>query len=126
MTIALPFYGSPTSAYRADMTGRRAPFGEADDAWIAAAAQLHLATTTKSQIAQRQYLFEALSIALDCIGDEAIDAFVAREWFGRHSMTEALVVLADRIIEAGAYRLAAKLLDDLVMPAARLTPLERG
>lgn len=117
---------TPASAYRADSVGRDRPFGGEDDQWLAAAAQLHLAAATRSQVAQRQYLLEALSIALDCIGDEPIDAFVAREWFGRHSMTEALVVLADRMIEAGAYRLAAVMLDDLVLPAARLSALERG
>jgi tetratricopeptide (TPR) repeat protein len=126
MSLALPSVWSPTSAYRADSLGREGPFGLEDELWLAAAAQLHLAATTKNQVAQRQYLFEALSITLDCLGDEAIDAFVAREWFGRHSMAEALVVLADRIIEAGAYRLAAVMLDDLVLPAARLSTLERG
>jgi hypothetical protein len=108
------------------MARRTAPFGPHDDLWLAAASQLRLAATSPSEIGQRQYLLEALSIAIDAVGEEAIDRFVDREWLGRHSFVEALVVLVERLIEAGAVYLAGVILDDLALPAARLNALENG
>jgi tetratricopeptide (TPR) repeat protein len=120
------FTGSPTAAYRADMDGRGRPFGPKDALWLAAASELHLSATAKSQIPQRQHLLEALSMAIDIVGDEAIDRYVNREWFGKHSFHEALVVLADQIIDAEAYGLGAVILMALLIAIPRLKPLERG
>ena len=126
MNASLPFTGSPTAAYRADMNGRGAPFGPKDALWLAAASELHLAATARTQIPQRQHLLEALSLAIDIVGDEKIDRYVTREWFGRHAFHEALFLLASDVLDAGAHRLASVMLEDMIAAVPRLKALDRG
>lgn len=117
-------FPAPGAAYRADLQGRSAPFGVADDAWLAAATELHLAATSRA--GPQHHLDAALGAASDLLGDERIQAFAAREWLGERSWADPLVVLADTIYYDGARHLAALMLDDLRRVATDLTPVQLG
>lgn len=119
-----PPFSAPAAAYRADMATRDHSFGEDEDL-IAAATHLHAAAKAKGAPA-REYLFEALGVAIDSLGDERIDAFVQCEWDGQRSYVEALAALIQSMQDRGALHLAALMLDDLLMAARDITPLERG
>jgi tetratricopeptide (TPR) repeat protein len=120
MTSAL----APTDAYRLD-AAHSGGFGASDDAWLVAASHLRLASTASGN-ARRDNLYSAIGTAIDLLGDEAIDAWAAREWQRDLGYAEPLMVLAERIVEAGALNLAATMLDLLIAVADDLTPVQRG
>ncbi|MGH7636077.1 MAG: hypothetical protein ACREOK_00370 [Gemmatimonadaceae bacterium] len=117
-------FPAPGAAYRADTLGRAEPFGPSDDLWLAAATELHFAATMRGS--PQDHLFSAIGIAIDLIGDERVEAFAAREWLGKRSEVDAIVVLADSIYYGGARNLAALMLDDIRRVATDLTPLQLG
>jgi hypothetical protein len=125
MTDAIRTPASPTSAYRADMRGREHAFGPHDDRWLAAATSLRAAVTAAASHRQ-EHLYDAIGAAIDVLGDERIDEFVQREWLGDHSYIEALAVLTYDMHEAGALRLSAVMLDDLLRAAPDLSVVHRG
>src|SRR5690242_9460752 len=110
------FVVSPAAAYRADCQDRAEPFGRHDDAWITAASLLREAAEESGR-ARRGSLFEAMRIAGDALGDDAIETAIRRNWDGHRSYIDSLFVLADRAHEAGATRLAVTMLDDLLLAA---------
>jgi tetratricopeptide (TPR) repeat protein len=123
MTPSRPL--SPAAAYRADTAGRSAPFGFQDDAWLVIASELHVAAAASGD-AWREALYGAIGSVIDLFGDEFIDAHAEREWKDDLGYVEALMVLADVMQEAGAFNLAACLLDDLLAAATDITKLQRG
>lgn len=131
-----PFAGSPAAAYRADMAGRDGPFGPDDDQWLVAASELHLAATASStgaapaagatEATNQRPLFDALGVAIDLLGEERIEAMADREWQGERSHVEALMVLCEVMLQAGALHLAGMMLDDLQLATPDRLPVQRG
>ena len=117
-------FPAPGAAYRADTRDRAEPFGPFDDEWLAAATELHLAATTRER--RDDHLASAIGVAIAVLGDARIDAFAAREWRGKRSYVDAIVVLADTVYYGGARNLAALMLDDIRRTATDLDPLQLG
>lgn len=108
-----------------DAADRPGPIGHHDDQWLAIATELHLAAAARGEEG-RKGLYGALGSVIDLLGDEFIDGRAEREWEHDLGYVEALMVLADVMQEAGAFHLAASLLDDLLAAATDLKPLHRG
>lgn len=115
-----------TAAYRADLGARDQPFGGVDGDWITVASVLEHATLV-DEPTRSELLREAVELATKVVGAGEVQRLAEREWQDRdRSESEAIVILADKIHNAGALNLAATLLDALLDADSSLNVVQRG
>lgn len=117
---------SAAAAYRADLGTRDQPFGDVDGDWITVASVLEHATLVEEP-AKSELLREAISLATNIVGEAEVQRLAEREWQDRdRSASEAIVILSDKVLAAGAFHLAGALLDALIDTDSTLNVVQRG
>src|SRR5436190_6245738 len=117
---------SAASAYRADVGSRDQAFSGVDGEWITVASVLEHASLV-AEPAKGELLHKAVGLAAGIVGQAEVQRLAAREWQDRdRGASEAIVILSDLVEAAGAFTLAAMLLDALLEADGSLTVVQRG
>ena len=125
-TPLTPTFGSPLAAYRSDATARGASFGQDDGLWISVATLVHHAATGEAS-RKSALLRDAIELTQEIVNDEALNVVGQREWGDRDRCScEPIMLLAKSVADAGAFRLAASLLDSLLRADSSLNAVQRG
>lgn len=116
---------SAPAAYRADIVGRHNPFGDDDGGWVAVSTVVGHATLVPEP-ARGDLLRDAIELSADIVGERELERIANRDWGNRdRAPTDAILVLAGRMEQAGAVNLAAATLDGL-LAATALNPVQQG
>lgn len=91
---------SATTAYRNDLAAHGQPFGAHDGDWLVVAS-----------LAEQRQLESAWQHAAETLGGAELERLARREWNDAWCDADALILLAAKLHDQGAYRLAAALLD---------------
>lgn len=125
-STSTPTFGSPLAAYRSDATARGASFGQDDGLWISVATLVHHAATGEAS-RKDGLLRDAIELAREIVDDDALNSVGRREWGDRDRCScEPIMLLAKLVADAGAFRLAAALLDSLLRADSSLNAVQRG
>src|SRR5437879_7510829 len=115
---------SATAAYRKDLReSGRSSFGASDDAWLTVASVLEVAA---GQAEGRDELFaKAARVAIADSGRPTFRRLVTREYGEGWTDIEAIALVIMAAQEAGAFNLAAAIVD-MMLAAAPPAPLQHG
>lgn len=115
---------SAVIAYRKDLEQRGTAFGTHDGSWVLAAT---LAEEAGRVGADAEWLLaKAARVAAVFFGGVEARRLAEREWGAGCSRFDALVLLAGAMHDAGAFHLAAALLDASLSASSCLTDVQRG
>lgn len=115
-----------TTAYRRDRRDEAQPFGDNDNAWLAVATMLEQAALFPGRDRPAK-LRAVLRFARSAVDRNVMRRLQFREWqrVGL-AKTDPVVGIADEAHDAGAFHLAAHILDSVLVVADALTTLQRG
>ncbi len=111
---------------RAATTAYRAQPADVPSDWVAVVAIIEHAGLVAAA-ARKRLLRRGGQLAVRAVGRRALDRFIAGEWRGSsRRQVAALVLLSERLVDAGAVALAAAGLDALSFADDSLNVIERG